>query len=60
MRKGFLALAGAAPSGYRVLDAGRPEAEISRQIQARVRELLPDPVPLTAEENTGSFPAVRE
>jgi dTMP kinase len=43
-----------------VLDAARPEAELSREIQLRVRELLPDPVPLTAEENTGSFPAVRD
>ena len=43
-----------------MLDANRPPAEISREIQGRVRELLPDPVPFAAEENTGSFPAVRE
>ena len=29
-------------------------------IQERVREMLPDPVPLTAEEITGSMPAIRE
>jgi dTMP kinase len=60
VRNGFLTLAAADPSRYLVIDAARPEAEISREIQARVRDLLPDPVPLAAEENTGSFPAVRE
>jgi dTMP kinase len=60
VRDAFLSLAAARPAQYLVLDATRPEAEISRTIQARVREMLPDPVPLTAEENTGSFPAVRE
>jgi dTMP kinase len=60
VRGGFLGLAAADPGRYLVLDAARPEAELSREIQLRVRELLPDPVPLTAEENTGSFPAVRD
>jgi dTMP kinase len=60
VRSGFLSLAAAEPGRYLVLEADRPEAEISRDIQLRVRELLPDPVPLSAEENTGSFPAVRE
>jgi dTMP kinase len=60
VRSGFRGLAAADPSRYLVLDAARPEIEICREIQARVRELLPDPVPLTTEENTGSFPAVRE
>jgi dTMP kinase len=60
VRNGFLSLANADPARYLVLDAARPEAEISRDIQVRVRELLPDPVPQTAEDNTGSFPAVRE
>jgi dTMP kinase len=60
VRSGFLALASADPSRYIVLDAARPETELSREIQTRVRELLPDPVPLATEENTGSFPAVRE
>jgi dTMP kinase len=60
VRAGFLALADADPRRYLVLDATRPPAEISREIQSRVRELLPDPVPFAAEENTGSFPAVRE
>jgi len=60
VRNGFLALASAEPDRYLVLDATRPEAAVSRDIQQRVRELLPDPVPLTTEENTGSFPAIRE
>ncbi len=60
VRNGFLTLASAEPDRYLVLDATRPEAAVSRDIQQRVRELLPDPVPLTTEENTGSFPAIRE
>ncbi len=60
VRDAFLRIAAAEPSRYLVLDATRPEAEISREIQLRVRDVLPDPVPSAAEENTGSFPAVRE
>ena len=60
VREAFRNLAAASPSRYLVLDGTRPELEISRDIQARVRELLPDPVPFAAEENTGSFPAVRD
>jgi dTMP kinase len=43
-----------------VLDGSRPPSDLSRTIQERVREMLPDPVPETAEEITGSFPAIRE
>jgi dTMP kinase len=60
VRDAFLRIAAAEPSRYLVLDATRPEAEISREIQLRVREVLPDPVPSAAEDNTGSFPAVHE
>ncbi len=60
VRNGFLSLAAAEPARYLVLNAAGPVAEISRDIQLRVTELLPDPVPLAAEANTGSFPAVRE
>jgi dTMP kinase len=60
VRSGFMALASAEPDRYLVLDALRSESDVSRDIQQRVRELLPDPVPLTTEENTGSFPAIRE
>jgi dTMP kinase len=60
VRSGFLSLAAAEPGRYLVLNAERSESEISRDIQQRVRELLPDPIPFSAEDNTGSFPAVRE
>jgi len=60
VRSGFLSLAAAEPGRYLVLDAERSESEVSRDIQLRVRELLPDPIPFSAEENTGSFPVVRE
>ena len=60
VRSGFLALARAEPGRYLVLDADRPPAEITRDIQDRIRGLLPDPVPSVAEANTGDFPAIRE
>jgi dTMP kinase len=61
VRGGFLKLASeGGPDRYLVLDATRPASELSRAIQERVREMLPDPVPLTAEEITGSMPAIRE
>jgi dTMP kinase len=60
VRAGFLALADEDPQRYLVLDATRDSFGLSREIQDRVRDLLPDPVPDTAEETTGSFPAVRE
>jgi dTMP kinase len=60
VRAGFLALAHAEPSRYLVLDADRPQDEITREIQERIREMLPDPVPSVAEANTGDFPAVKE
>jgi dTMP kinase len=59
VRGGFLALARAEPARYLVLDADRPPAEITRDIQERIRELLPDPVPSAAEASTGDFPAIR-
>ncbi|MGO9187622.1 MAG: dTMP kinase [Streptosporangiaceae bacterium] len=60
VRAGFLALARAEPGRYLVLDADRPADEITRDIQDRIRELLPDPVPSVAEANTGDFPAIKE
>ena len=60
VRAGFLALADAEPERYLVLDATRSSAGISREIQDRIRQLLPDPVPLATEDNTGSIPVVRE
>src|ERR1017187_190105 len=60
VRAGFLDLAQAEPGRYLVLDALRDSADLSREIRSRVRDLLPDPVPVIAEETTGSFPAVLE
>ena len=60
VRAGFLALARAEPSRYLVLDATRSVAEVSSEIKDRIREILPDPVPHTAEANTGSFPAITD
>ncbi len=60
VRSGFLALAEAEPERYLVLDATRSAFDVSREIQGKIRDLLPDPVPMAAEETTGSFPAVRE
>ena len=60
VRAGFHELARAEPARYLVIDANREPSEISREIQAAVRELLPDPVPERAEEITGSLPAVIE
>jgi len=60
VRAGFLALARAEPSRYLVVDATRPVEEVSREIKDRIREILPDPVPHTAEASTGSFPAITD
>jgi dTMP kinase len=60
VRAGFLALASVEPERYLVLDASRPADELSHEIQDRIRDLLPDPVPAAAEANTGSFPAIIE
>src|SRR5215831_8621470 len=60
VREGFLAQARANPDRYLVLDATLSPAELSVQIQDRLRDLLPDPVPPAAEDNTGSFPAIVE
>jgi dTMP kinase len=60
VRRGFRSLADADPSRYLVVDATLPPQDVAKKIQERVREMLPDPVPATAEANTGSFPAIRE
>ena len=60
VRAGFLELARADPGRYLVLDAARPPGEVTRDIQDRIRDLLPDPVPLVAEASTGDFPAIKE
>jgi dTMP kinase len=60
VRAGFQALAQAEPARYLVLNADRPTEEITRDIQNRVRGMLPDPVPSVAEAATGDFPAIKE
>jgi dTMP kinase len=59
VRAGFLALARTEPSRYLVLDATRPPELVSTEIKDHIRDLLPDPVPTTAEAATGSFPAIQ-
>ncbi len=60
VRRGFRALAAAEPDRYLVADATLAPDQVSRQLQERIREILPDPVPAVAEAATGSFPAVRD
>jgi dTMP kinase len=60
VRAGFQALARAEPGRYLVLDADRPQDEITRTITERIRGLLPDPVPSVAEASTGDIPAIKE
>ncbi|NYH53220.1 dTMP kinase [Nocardiopsis arvandica] len=59
VRKGFLELAKADPERYLVLDAREPKERTTREIQRRVRSLLPDPVPSSAEAVTGMIPVIR-
>jgi len=58
VRAGFLVLAHAEPDRYLVLDATMPTGEINELIKDKIREILPDPVPRTAEAVTGSFPVI--
>jgi dTMP kinase len=58
VRAGFLELARSDPGRYLILDATRPADELTTAIQERVRDMLPDPVPVVAEADTGSFPAI--
>jgi dTMP kinase len=60
VRSEFLSLAEADPDRYLVLDATLDSSQLSKAIQAAVRERLPDPVPERAEEITGSIPVIRE
>ncbi|WP_150238083.1 dTMP kinase [Nocardiopsis quinghaiensis] len=59
VRKGFLELAKADPERYLVLDAREPRERTTREIQRRVRSMLPDPVPSSAEAVTGMIPVIR-
>ncbi|WP_131735858.1 dTMP kinase, partial [Actinomadura roseirufa] len=57
---GFRALAEADPDRYLVLDASRPQGELSREIQYRIREILPDPIPAGTEDATSTFPVITD
>ena len=60
VRAGFLDLARREPGRYMVLDATRPSAELTAEIKERLPDLLPDPVPMVSEAETGSFPAITD
>ncbi|NDU74580.1 dTMP kinase [Actinomadura sp. DSM 109109] len=60
VREGFRALAEADPDRYLILDASRAQGELSREIQYRIREILPDPVPLGTEDATSTFPVITD
>lgn len=60
VRKEFRALAAAGPERYLVVDGTLEPGEITRSIQDRVREILPDPVPQESEDVTGTMPAIRD
>ncbi|MEU8251997.1 dTMP kinase [Nonomuraea sp. NPDC048916] len=60
VRKEFRALAAADSDRYVVVDGTQPPDQISRAIQDRVREILPDPVPYESEDATGTMPAIRD
>ncbi|GAA4223267.1 hypothetical protein GCM10022254_00070 [Actinomadura meridiana] len=60
VRAGFHALAEADPDRYLIVDATRPQSELSREIQYRIREILPDPVPAGTEDATSTFPVITD
>ncbi|WP_113705352.1 dTMP kinase [Nonomuraea lactucae] len=60
VRKEFRALAAADPGRYLVVDGTLPPDQITRAIQDRMREILPDPVPQATEDVTGTMPAIRD
>ncbi|MEV0586758.1 dTMP kinase [Nonomuraea sp. NPDC050310] len=60
VRREFRALAAAAPERYLVVDGTWAPDDITRAIQDRIREILPDPVPEESEDATGTMPAIRD
>ncbi|MEV5754386.1 dTMP kinase [Actinoallomurus sp. NPDC052308] len=60
VRRGFRALAEAESHRYLVVDATQPQEQITRQIHDRVRAILPDPVPATAEAVTSTMPVISD
>ncbi|MCW2860409.1 MAG: dTMP kinase [Actinoallomurus sp.] len=60
VRRGFRALADAEPHRYLVVDGTQAQSDISRKIHDRVRAILPDPVPASAEDETSTMPAIKD
>ncbi|HEX6518433.1 MAG TPA: dTMP kinase [Streptosporangiaceae bacterium] len=60
VRDGFRGLAQAEPSRYLIIDADRPQEEVTLEITDRIRVMLPDPVPHVSEASTSTFPAIRD
>ncbi|MEV4391061.1 dTMP kinase [Nonomuraea sp. NPDC049607] len=60
VRREFRALAAADPDRYLVVDGTMAPEVLTRQIQDRIREILPDPVPRESEDATGTMPAIRD
>ena len=60
VRRGFRALAEAEPHRYLVVDGSQPQGVITRQLQDRIREILPDPMPAASEDITSTFPAMTD
>ncbi|MBB6174977.1 dTMP kinase [Nocardiopsis mwathae] len=60
VRSGFRELAESEPERYLVVDGRSPQEEVTRQIQRRIRPILPDPVPQDAEAITGMMPIIKE
>ncbi|WP_017557933.1 dTMP kinase [Nocardiopsis baichengensis] len=58
VRSGFRGLAEREPDRYLVVDARGGQEQVTREIQRRLRPLLPDPVPSDAEAITGMMPVV--
>ncbi|GAA4904996.1 hypothetical protein GCM10023405_27610 [Streptomonospora salina] len=60
VRQSFRELAGRDPARYLVVDARESAEELTREIQRRLRPVLPDPVPTDAEAITGMMPTIKE
>ncbi|GAB3479671.1 dTMP kinase [Nocardiopsis coralliicola] len=60
VRRGFRDLADRDPARYLVVDANGSQEQITREIQRRIRPLLPDPVPDDSEAITGMMPIIKD
>jgi dTMP kinase len=60
VRATFLRLAREDAKRYVVLDATMDATQLSKEIRIALRDRLPDPVPMRAEEITGSIPVIGE